>query len=171
MSSKVLHSVVLWSFTVLCTASVSSSTMAQVYDCDKYADRAVRTNRLSHQYYCGFGGPQWSNNRRGHYDWCRKTQYASIIYDVRLRAQLVGACLKATTDCDAYATVALAQNWYNKNYYREGGSTPKCRLGPRWHDDRAGHKIWCLTVGPDQRRNELVGRYKALQGGPGAQCP
>ena len=31
--------------------------------------------------------------------------------------------------------------------------------------------VWCLTVGPDQRRNELVGRYKALQGGPGAQCP
>ena len=121
-------------------ASVTTPTKSQDYNCVKYARHAVVAYRMSNEYYCGFGGPQWSNDFVGHREWCKRAQYNSIIREVRIRTRLIDLCLRATTDCDAYAEVAVAQNWHNKNWVPGtpvfGGHSTRCGSGPRWHDDR-----------------------------------
>ena len=130
MSSNILRRAVLCCLTGFLAAPVNTPVMAQ--NCREYADQAVGLYRLTRRYPCGFIGPQWSDNRAGHYSWCRGAQYQTVLRESNFRRQLGAACLKAKTDCDAYAEVAVAQDWGNKNYRADspiigsGTSRAKC---------------------------------------------
>lgn len=174
MSSNILRRAVLCCLTGFLAAPVNTPVMAQ--NCDEYADQAVGLYRLTRRYPCGFIGPQWSDNRSGHYSWCRGAQYQTVLRESNFRRQLAAACLKAKTDCDAYAEVAVAQDWGNKNYRADspiiGSGTDRAKCAESntaiWHGDRASHKSWCLGVSAALRENSLIARSKALMGG---ECP
>src|SRR5262245_55208477 len=172
MSWKAVGSTIFsWLAMILLLASVTTPVTAQTYDCNKYADGAVRAQRFNQEHYCGFGGHEWSTNREGHRSWCLTAPYNDIIHDVQLRGKLLTACQTADQDCLAYSETAVAQNWWNRNMNNRGCEIFPCRIGHpkceglRWSDDRAAHQSWCRTVTPQQRRYETTARAKMLMGG------
>lgn len=142
------------------------SALAEGKDCDKYASDAVAAWKFSTDNNCGFYGDHWNSALTSHKLWCLDARPEEAQRETDLRDRLIRACQNVATDCIAYAEVAVAQQWANRNhaFYREGQRTRNCE-GPEWNYDELAHEHWCLRASPEDRRNETLARALHLSSG------
>ena len=130
--------------------------------CEQYARTAVRRNKENIERRCGFTGSRWSNNYKGHYDWCAGVGRSSADYETRARAKMLRDCqgIKKNKVCEQYARTAVKQN--KENIERRCGFT-----GSRWSDDYNGHYNWCTKASKSSVNSETRARQQSLEKCPG----
>jgi hypothetical protein len=95
---------------------------------------------------------RWSENRQGHYDWCRRARESSANDETRARSNAISTCRR----CHSYAGGAIVSARANVDL--------RCGFtGPRWGMDFEGHRRWCLGARQSSQEAEDRARDRALR--------
>jgi hypothetical protein len=78
--------------------------------CDTYSSIAAIQADANDKYRCGNRGGEWSNDKRGHFDWCMRNKREFTLDEMRYRAQELQKCFNNLGDYDD-------DNW-DRNYRR-----------------------------------------------------
>lgn len=134
-----------------------AATAQRVTACDEYAATAVAQNQSNIGQGCGYGGPGWSDDYDSHLAWCQQhgVSREDVGQETSNRAEALDFCADRAIACDAYASLAVAQN--QANIAKGCGLT-----GGRWSADYAGHRQWCMSVRPQYSADEVAIRDSAL---------
>ena len=68
--------------------------------CDTYSSIATVQTEANDKYRCGNRGPEWSNNKRGHFEWCMTNKREFTLDEMRFRAQELQKCFNNLGDYD-----------------------------------------------------------------------
>ena len=86
----------IWVVMVIANNGVIAATRAQA--CDDYAKTAINQNRLSEHAQCNHRGPRWSNNQKGHKEWCMGVDPARTDAETATRGKLLTVCYAGKAD-------------------------------------------------------------------------
>jgi len=124
------------------TAVPATGVPSSLARCERYADTAVQQHQRNVALKCGWGEPEWSDDRQRHYDWCAAVPAEQSEAGTQKREQMLAACRQTKdrpTQCDTYAQSAIRDQQENLDR--------GCGLqGPEWSPDYNWHYNWCLTV-------------------------
>ena len=157
--------------TLVTVNSWRSTRMCPTDRCQQYARTAVSQNQENLRRRCGFTGTRWTNEYKGHYDWCFTAPQNLADAETKARADALRQCQSRPSHgprCQQYARTAVSQN--QENMRRGCGFT-----GARWTNEYQGHYNWCLAAQQSLADAETKARADALrQCKPQAQarsCP
>ncbi len=68
--------------------------------CETYASIAVVQSEANDRYNCRYRGPEWSINRRGHYEWCLLQRREFMLDEIRWRQNELQKCFNNLGDFD-----------------------------------------------------------------------
>ncbi|MDX2266414.1 MAG: hypothetical protein NW215_15750 [Hyphomicrobiales bacterium] len=68
--------------------------------CETYANLAVVQAEANDKYRCGYRGGEWSDNKRGHYEWCLRNKRDFMADEIRYRAVQLQNCFNRLGDYD-----------------------------------------------------------------------
>lgn len=133
----------------------------QHLNCGAYAGLAVAQQEQNIQMKCGLTGGRWSNDFKGHFNWCQTSTMAKLTAEDKARKAALAKCAKKPQEdqqvCQAYAAEAVKQQKANK--------AKGCGLkGGAWSADYGAHFGWCLKAGPGKRAAENNARNQQLAG-------
>jgi hypothetical protein len=131
--------------------------------CKQYADTAVRQNRLNVKKDCGFTGPGWSSDHKGHYNWCLKVSENAAHQETQSRKIALDNCAVPRT-CNRFIGT---WKWFNGITVRISGDyrfsasgnsgtwrcLPSGNIEMHW---KKGGWVDALSISPDG--NSLSGR-------------
>lgn len=69
-------------------------------NCDTYAKIASVQAEANDKYKCGNRGGEWSENTRGHFEWCMRNKREFMLDEVRFRQQELQKCFNNLGDFD-----------------------------------------------------------------------
>ncbi len=69
-------------------------------NCETYAALAVVQAEANEKYRCRFSGGEWSDNKRGHYEWCLRNKRDFMTDEVRFRSIELQKCFNGLGDYD-----------------------------------------------------------------------
>jgi hypothetical protein len=146
---------------LLLAAWNGSALATQHLNCGAYAGLAVAQQEQNVQMKCGFTGGRWSNDFKGHFQWCQTSTMAKLTAEDKARKAALAKCTKKPQEdqqaCQAYAAEAVKQQKANK--------AKGCGLkGGAWSEDYASHFGWCLKASPGKRVAENNARNQQLAG-------
>jgi hypothetical protein len=79
-------------------------------NCDTYSSIAAVQADANDKYKCGYRGGEWSNDKRGHFQWCMTNKREFTLDEMRFRAQELQKCFNNLGDYD--------DDNYDRNYRR-----------------------------------------------------
>ncbi|HET9474171.1 MAG TPA: hypothetical protein VFO82_09770 [Steroidobacteraceae bacterium] len=152
-----------------CMSSQNESVQRETYErnleagrcaeCTQYSQLAVAAQQQNVARSCGFTGPSWTDNYRGHYDWCWSTQIRGDVGGQRRdRENLLRACEVSAGrrgECDAYARSAVAQSAEYRRLNCDDADE-------RWHESHQNHYGWCLVASSADAQRESAARNAEL---------
>jgi len=127
--------------------------------CRNYASTAVDRNRQNISRRCGYSGNRWSNDYKGHYNWCTGVSRSTANGETNARTRDLERCGGEggnNSFCRNYASTAVDQN--RQNTSRSCGYS-----GNRWSNDYKGHYNWCTGVSRSTANGETDARVRNLQ--------
>jgi hypothetical protein len=68
--------------------------------CDTYSSIAVVQTDANVKYRCGNRGPEWTTDKRGHFQWCMTNKREFILDEMRFRSQELQKCFNNLGDYD-----------------------------------------------------------------------
>ncbi|MBC8048895.1 MAG: DUF2541 family protein [Chitinophagales bacterium] len=68
--------------------------------CETYAALSVVQSEANEKYRCGFRGGEWSDNKRGHYEWCLRNKRDFMADETRYRLGELQKCYNKLGDYD-----------------------------------------------------------------------
>jgi len=150
---------------IVLTANLVETFAASDKICKNYAKRAVDQQKENLRRRCGLRGRKWSNNSRGHYNWCRGVASGVAWGETLNRMNALGLCRPGggggggsaiNKRCSRYAETAVRQNLTNRRN--------NCGYsGNRWTSNRSGHYNWCRGVNPSVASSETLARGRELK--------
>jgi hypothetical protein len=79
-------------------------------NCDTYSSIAAVQADANDKYKCGYRGGEWSNDKRGHFQWCMTNKREFALDEMRYRSQELQKCFNNLGDYD--------DDNYDRNYRR-----------------------------------------------------
>ena len=110
--------------------------------CKKYAARAISQQKDNINSNCGFMGDKWHDDESSHFNWCMSVDKSASRADESFRDGELSRCKSrnlARARCNSYASRAVSQQ--KENLKNNCGFS-----GDKWHEDRASHFDWCMSV-------------------------
>ena len=150
-----------WAAVLLILFMLHDASAKEQLNCSAYAATAVAQNDQNVMQGCGFAGPRWSSELKGHLQWCETATMADLTNEDRARKDMLAQCAEKPKQdqqaCQAYAKAAVEHQIANK--------TQGCGFaGGAWSENYASHFEWCLKASPEIRGSEGNARYQQLLG-------
>ncbi len=139
------------------TAGAGGAQADANLNCDAYAGAAVNQQAQNLIQGCGYVGLGWSDNFDAHKNWCLRDDVgmANLTNQDQFRAAAIAQCANKKLVCENYALVAANQARFNV--------AAQCGYnGPRWSEDVAGHRAWCMGATPEQSAAEQQVRAELI---------
>jgi hypothetical protein len=131
--------------------------------CFDYMNQAAAQVKDNTDRGCGFTGPQWTEDKNAHFQWCWKLQAShrgQTAAHTRERAAALKNCPTADKRrfCETYADRAISQ-YHERRKLAQPCGEPK---GVMWHANFQNHYGWCAAVSDADRAAHELARWKAI---------
>lgn len=131
--------------------------------CFDYQNQAGAQAEENRNRGCGFTGPQWTEDKNAHFQWCWNLQTShrgEPARHTRERAAALKNCPTAVKKkfCDTYADRAISQ-YHERRKLAQPCGEPK---GAMWHANYQNHYGWCVAVSDAERAQHELARWQAI---------
>lgn len=149
------------------TATLGFGTAQAAWDCTAYAEFAISDINKAKAAQCGFGGPQWSEDKGLHFGFCSERTAANddnaMTQETDSRRRQLTACENSNIEsriCPDYAKSAIEA-------VNEANSLSCGYGGPQWSTDEGLHYGYCIDrmVNGGGDRGALVNETNARKAG------
>lgn len=129
--------------------------------CDHFSRMAVAQVETNVNSGCGFSGPNWTDEPKVYFDWCKSVPRSEVSDRITNRERRLLQCISrggaGEEACEAFAQESVGQ--YVKAQQLKCG---RAFSGGFWHADSAQHYQWCQSHSAAERTDWLTKRAALL---------